>query len=112
MTMSKGKDPQSADGLGGVHKVVEPRARVPHVPRDPDPVVVGYGRADDARLVDDPDQIARVVHTQPAPVEPAAHTNAPESELRPARTPQAPFQDAQVSPAAASVWTAEKAPGD
>lgn len=110
--MSQGKEPETADGLGGVHKVAQPRQPVPNVPRDPEPVVVRHGRPDDTRLVDEPDQIARVVHTQEAPIEPAAHTNAPESELRPARTPQAPFQDAQVSLEEASVWTAEKSPGD
>lgn len=110
--MSQGKDPETADGLGGVHKVAEPRAPVPEPPRDPEPVVIGQGRPDDARMVDDPDQIARVIHTQPAPIEPPADTNAPESELRPARTPQAPFQDAHISPETASVWTAEKTPGD
>lgn len=110
--MSQGKDPETADGLGGVHKVTQPRSPVPDVQRDPEPVVVGHGRPGDARLVDDPDQIARVVHTQEAPIEPPAHTNAPESELRPARTSHAPFQDAQVSPEEASVWTAEKSPGE
>lgn len=105
--MAQGKDPQTADGLGGVHKVVTPRQSVPDLPRDPEPVIVAEGeRAGTSRLVDDPDQIAKVVHTQPAPVEPAG--DASPATPPPTRTPDAPFQDAQVSPDAASVWTAAK----
>lgn len=107
--MAQGKDPQSADGLGGVHKVVTPREPVAQVPRDREPVIVGEGqRAGFSRLVDDPDQIAKVVHTEDAPLEPPSPDAAREATLRPMRTPNAPFQDAQVSPDAASVWTAAK----
>lgn len=107
--MAKGKDPQTADGLGGVHKVVTPREPVPQVPRDPEPVVVAEGqRAGSSRLVEDPDQIAKVVHTQDPSIEPPNDADAPESTLRPMRTADAPFQDAQVSPDTTSVWTAAK----
>lgn len=109
--MAQGKDPQTADGLGGVHKVVIPRQPVPAVARDPEPVIVAEGeRAGGSRLVDDPDQIAKVVHTQDAPIEPPNDADARESTLRPMRTADAPFQDAQVSPDEASVWTAAKTP--
>ncbi len=111
--MSTGKDPQTADGLGGVHKVAEPRAAAPAPAADNDPVVVARGPilGRDA-FVDDPDQIAKVVHTIPAPVEPPSDANARESTLRPIQTPQAPFQDARISPDEASAWSAEKKPGD
>jgi hypothetical protein len=113
--MSTGKDPQSADGLGGVHEVAEPRAAAPAplVPADAEPVVAAHGPipGTDA-IVDDPDQITKVVHTVPAPVEPPSDANARESALRPIQTPQAPFQDARIPPDEPSAWSAEKKPGD
>lgn len=111
--MARGKEPQNDDGLGGVHKVVTPREPVALVPPDPEPVIVAEGRkAGFSRLVDDPDQIAKVVHTLDAPIEPPDREAAPESTLRPMRTPDAPFQDVQVSSDKASVWTAAKSPLD
>lgn len=110
--MTQGKDPQTADGLGGVHKVGEPRQATPDTPRGDQPVVVAESqRAGFSRLVDDPDQIAKVVHTVAAPVERENDVDARESRLAPSRTPDAPFQDAQVSPDEPSVWTAAKDPG-
>ncbi|CAN5364919.1 hypothetical protein BH10PSE4_BH10PSE4_22910 [soil metagenome] len=110
--MSTGKDPQTADGLGGVHKVAEPRAAAPALAADAEPVVVARGPipGQDA-FVDDPDQIAKVVHTIPAPVEPPSDADARESTLRPIQTPQAPFQDARIAPDGPSAWAAEKKPG-
>jgi hypothetical protein len=110
--MAQGKDPQTADGLGGVHKVAVPRP-APTGPADVEPVVVVEGeRAGFSRLVDDPDQVAKVVHTVDAPIEPESDANARESTLRPTRTPSAPFQDVQVSPDEPSVWTAAKDPSE
>lgn len=109
--MAQGKDPQTADGLGGVHKVVQPRQPVPVTPRDAEPVVVAEGeRAGFSRLVEDPDQVAKAVHTIEAPIEPDSQADARESTLRPMRTPRAPYQDAQVSPDEPSAWTAAKRP--
>lgn len=109
--MAQGKDPETADGLGGVHKVVTPRAAVSPVRADSEPVIVAEGqRAGASRMVDDPDQVAKVVHTIDAPIEPGDEADARESTLRPMRTADAPFQDAQVSPDEASVWTAAKSP--
>jgi len=111
--MTTGKDPETSDGLGGVHKVAEPRQAASTPPADPQPVVVARGPipGTDA-VVDDPDQIAKVVHTVAAPVEPPSNANARESTLRPIQTPQAPFQDARIAPDAPSAWAAEKKPGD
>ncbi len=110
--MSKGKDPQTADGLGGVHKVLEPRPATPVDLGSVDqPGVVEGQRAGFSRSVTDPDQVSRVVHTAPAPVEDARPVDARESALNPARTPKNPFTDARVAPDEASVWTAAKDPG-
>lgn len=109
--MAQGKDPETSDGLGGVHKVAVPRQPVPSVPRDPGTVAVGHGpEPGSAGMVEDPDQIAHVVHTEPAPVEPPSDANARESTLRPMRTPQAPFQDARIAPDEPSAWSAGKDP--
>lgn len=109
--MAEGKDPETADYLGGVHKVVVDRPTVPAVPKDAEPVVVAEGeRAGFSRLVDDPDQIAKVVHTIDMPIEPESGANARESTLRPTRTERAPHQDVQTTPDEASVWTAAKDP--
>lgn len=109
--MAQGKDPETRDGLGGVHKVTTARQRVVSVARDDEPVVVAEGqRAGFSRLVDDPDQLTKAVHTQDASIAAPDHEATPESTLRPMRTPEAPFQDAQTSPDAASVWTAAKTP--
>jgi hypothetical protein len=109
--MTQGKDPPTADGLGGVHKVGAPRQRAAAVTCDPEPVVVAQGtRAGSSHMVDDPDQIAKVIHTEDAPIGPPSDANARESTLRPMRTPDAPFQDARISPDEPSVWTAEKDP--
>jgi hypothetical protein len=109
--MAQGKDPETSDGLGGVHKVAVPRQPVPAVARDSEPVVIApRERAGSSHPVDDPDQIAKVIHTEDAPIEPSSEANARESTLRPMRTPDAPFQDARVSPDEPSVWTAEKDP--
>lgn len=111
--MAQGKDPETADGLGGVHKVAVPRETDAPPPRDPEPVVVAEGvRAGFSRLVDDADQVAKVIHTVDTPIEPPSDANARESTLRPTRTPQAPFQDVQVSPDEPSAWTAAKDPSD
>lgn len=113
--MAHGKDPQTADGLGGVHKVVTAREPVvTGVPRDPEPVIVAEGeRAGFSRMVDDPDQVGKVIHTVEAPIEPGNDAEARESTLRPMRKPDAPHQDARISPDEPSVWTAAKAaPGD
>ena len=111
--MSTGKDPETADGLGGVHKVAEPRQAAATPPADPEPVVVARGPVPGTDVfVDDPDQIAKVVHTVPAPVEPPSDADARESTLRPIQTPQAPFQDARIAPDAPSAWAAEKRPED
>jgi hypothetical protein len=107
--MAQGKDLENADGLGGVHKVAVPRQPIPTPARDPEPVIVADGeRAGSSRLVDDPDQVTKVVHTQDPPIEPPRGANARESTLRPMRTPEAPFQDVQISPDEPSVWMAEK----
>jgi hypothetical protein len=75
--MSTGKDPQTADGLGGVHKVAEPRQTAATPPAHRDPVVAARGPVPGTdAFVDDPDQIAKVVHTVPAPVEPPSDANA------------------------------------
>jgi hypothetical protein len=77
--MAQGKDPQTADGLGGVHKVTQPRQGGVPVPRDAEPVRVAEGeRAGVSDLVDDPDQIAKVVHpdVQVASDEPSVWTAA------------------------------------
>jgi uncharacterized protein YdcH (DUF465 family) len=109
--MTQGKDPQDADGLGGVHTVALAREAVDLPPRDPEPVVVVDGeRAGFSRLVEDRDQVAKVIHTVDAPIEPESDANARESTLRPTRTPGAPLQDVQVSPDEPSVWTAAKGP--
>ncbi|WP_146197941.1 hypothetical protein [Caulobacter endophyticus] len=109
--MANGKDPQTADGLGGVHKVGQGRQPAGAAPRDPEPVAVVEGRrAGFSRLVEDPDQLSKVVHTIGAGVEPPNDSDARESTLLPARTPKAPFQDAQISPDEPSVWTAARTP--
>jgi hypothetical protein len=112
--MAQGKDPQTADGLGGVHKVVTPRQpALNNAPRDPEPVVVAEGqRAGFSQMVDDPDQVGKVIHTVDAPIEPGNDADARESTLRPMRTPDAPHQDARISPDEPSVWTAAKTRGD
>src|SRR6218665_3222922 len=97
--MAQGKDPQTSDGLGGVHNVVTPRQPAPERLADPEPVAVAEGqRAGTSRLVDDPNQIAKVVHTEDAPIAAPNDADARESTLRPMRTPDAPHQDVQVSP--------------
>ena len=107
--MAQGKDPQTADGLGGVHKSVLARRAAPQVKPDPEPVIVAEGqRAGASHLVDDPDQIAKVVHTAPAPIDAPNEASARESTLRPMRTAAAPHQEARVSTDPASVWTAAK----
>lgn len=109
--MPEGKDPQNADGLGGVHKVAVARQDVPAPIGDAEsPVVAEAGRAGFSRLVDDPDQVAKTIHTADAPIEAENDASARESTLRPMRTPDAPFQDARVSPDEPSVWTAAKTP--
>lgn len=109
--MSKGKDPQTADGLGGVHKVLAPRPATPVDLGSVDqPGVVEGQRAGFYRSVPDPDQVSQVIHTAPAPIEDARPVDARESALNPARTPKNPFTDARVSPDEASVWTAAKDP--
>lgn len=113
--MAQGKDPRTADGLGGVHNVHEPRpTAVPALPdtrETSEPVVVAEGqRAGYSRTVDDPDQVGKVIHTVEAPVELPDDANAREFTLQPTRTPDAPHQDVQVSPAEPSVWTAAKDP--
>jgi hypothetical protein len=111
--MAQGKDPKTADGLGGVHNAVVPRQPVPAVPPDPEPAVVAEGvRAGYSRLVDDPEQIARAVHTLEAPIapDPSLDGEPTGTAARTARTSRAPYQDAQISPDDASVWTAAKTP--
>ena len=110
--MAIGKDPRSADGLGGVHKVQEDRPAVPAYPDHAgDPVFVAHGaRDEEAHMVADPDQIGRVVHTRPAPIDPHAEDHTPESEEGGARSPSAPYQDARIAGGAASAW--EAAPAD
>jgi hypothetical protein len=111
--MTTGKDPLTADGLGGVHKVAEPRPQTPAPLPNSEPVVVARGPVPGSdAFVNDPDQIAKVVHTVAAPVEPPSDANAREATLRPIQTPQAPFQDARIAPDGPSAWSAEKKPGD
>lgn len=111
--MAQGKDPETADGLGGVHKVVTPREPAPLTPHDRQPVAVGRGpRPGTNGFADDPDQIAKVIHTGDAPIEPPSDANARESTLRPMRTPDAPFQDARVARDEPSAWSAEKRSSD
>ena len=106
--MARGKDPQTADNLGGVHNVTVPRQPAPSTPGDPEPVAVGRGPDRDTHLIEDPDQIAKVVHTVEAPIETPNDADARESTLRPMRTPGAPFQDARIAPDGPSAWSAEK----
>ena len=107
--MPEGKDPQTADGLGGVHKVAIDRQAVSVTPRDPEPVIVAEGeRAGFSQMVEDADQVGKVIHTIAAPIEPHNDANARESTLRPMRTADAPYQDARISPDEPSVWTAAK----
>lgn len=111
--MVRGKDTKAADGLGGVHKVLEPRPAPPAtIAGGEAPVVVEGQRAGFSKLVEDQDQLYRAVHTTPIPVEPAGDIDAPEAALEPARTPSDPFTDARVSPDEASVWTAATSPSD
>ena len=107
--MSTGKDPQTADGLGGVHNVTQPRAPVPNYPATPapEPAATGPIPGSDAHMESDPDQVGKVVHTEPAPLGRPSDAAAA-STARPARTPQAPFQDARVAPDQPSAWAAEK----
>ncbi|WP_454718848.1 hypothetical protein [Caulobacter segnis] len=88
--MTTGKDPQTADGLGGVHNVTQPRAPVPDYPATaaPAPATPGPVPASDSHMESDPDQIGKVVHTQPLP-------NASSSDVR-------------VAPEQASAFAAEK----
>lgn len=89
--MPEGKDPRTADGLGGVHKLAVARQEVAATRPDAErPVVAEATRAGFSQLVDDPDQVAKVIHTADAP--------------------DASFQDARVSPEEPSVWTAAKTP--
>ena len=106
--MALGKDINSSDGLGGVHKVREPRQAVPAFQPDPAeaPIVARGSRVNESRTVADPDQGTRVEHTEPAPIVPGTKHAAPESEEESARTPEAPFQDARTTPAKASAWEA------
>jgi hypothetical protein len=106
--MAIGKDIRSSDGLGGVHKVQEPRHAVPAYQPDPqeEPTVARGLRVDESRTVADPDQVTRVEHTEPARIEPKTKHAAPESEEEGSRTPGAPFQDARTAPATASAWEA------
>ena len=107
--MAIGKDSDSRDGLGGVHKVCAPRPSVPDYPlpaaQGAEPVARGY-RAGESHLVADPDQIARVVHTEPAPIDREMPDHAPASQEGGARTARAPFQDAHRATLGASAWEA------
>lgn len=106
--MALGKDTSSSDGLGGVHKVQEPRQGVPAYQPDPAeaPTVARGSRVDESHTVADPDQGTRVEHTEPAPIGPRRKHAAPESEEESARTPEAPFQDARTTSATGSAWEA------
>ncbi|MBO9547287.1 hypothetical protein [Caulobacter sp.] len=88
--MTPGKDPQTRDGLGGVHNATAPRAPVPAYPPGaaPAPAAVGPIPGRDAAMVEDRDQVGKVVHTAP---DPAA---AP--------------SDARIAPEQPSAWAAEK----
>lgn len=88
--MTTGKDPQTADGLGGVHNVTQPRAPVPDYPASaaPAPADAGPLPASDSHMESDPDQIGKVVHTAPV-------ANASSSDIR-------------VAPEQASAFAAEK----
>lgn len=90
--MTTGKDPKTADGLGGVHNVTQPRAPVPDYPSTaaPAPATAGPIPARDSHMESDPDQIGKVVHTEAFP-------NASSSDVR-------------VAPEQGSVFTAEKNP--
>jgi hypothetical protein len=110
--MTIGKDPAASDGLGGVHKVRQARPAVPaYQPDAQDDARVAHGtRAGESRLEADADQVARVVHTEPPPIDPTAedHRHTPESEEGGARSLKAPLQDAQATPPTASAWEARR----
>jgi hypothetical protein len=65
--MATGKDPQTADGLGGVHNVTQPRAPVPDYPAAAPPKAAAPGPipAVDSAMVEDSDQVGKVFHAQP-----------------------------------------------
>ena len=90
--MTTGKDPQTADGLGGVHNVSQPRAPVPDYPATAAPASVAPGPVpgSDSHMESDPDQIGKVVHTEAV------------SSLSPS--------DARGALGQASAWAAEKDP--
>lgn len=92
--MTTGKDPQSIDGLGGVHNVTTPRAPVPVYPpaAAPEPAAVGPVPGSDAAMVEDRDQVGKVVHT------------APDPDVAPS--------DARIAPDQPSAWAAEKTRDD
>jgi len=106
--MAFGKDIDSSDGLGGVHKVQEPRQAVPAYGAEQvdKPAVASESRTDERHMVADPDQIARIEHTEPAPIVARTRDHSPEPEEEAARTPKAPFQDSHVAPTTASAWEA------
>jgi hypothetical protein len=106
--MASGKDIRSSDGLGGIHKVAEPRQAVPAYRLDPAeaPHVARGLRDNESHVVADPDQGTRIEHTQPAPITPKTRHVAPASQEGGARTPEVPFQDARTAPATASAWEA------
>jgi hypothetical protein len=106
--MAIGKDIHSSDGLGGVHKVAQPRQAAPDYQPDPAgaPTVARGLRANESRVVADQDQGTRVEHTEPAPITPKTKHAAPASQEGGARTAEAPFQDARTAPAATSAWEA------
>ena len=90
--MTTGKDPQTADGLGGVHNVTQPRVPVPNYPASatPAPAAPGPIPASDSHMAGDTDQIGKVVHTEPVPT--------------------ASSSDVRVAPQQASAFAAEKDP--
>lgn len=90
--MTTGKDPQTADGLGGVHNVTQPRAPVPAYPAasQTEPAAPGPVPGSDAEMVGDRDQVGKVVHTAPDPAAAAS--------------------DARIAPEQPSAWAAEKDP--
>jgi hypothetical protein len=106
--MATGKDIRSSDGLGGVHKVAQPRQAAPAYQPDPAgaPTVARGLRTNQSRVVADPDQGTRVDPTEPAPIAPKTKPAAPESQEEGARTAEAPLQDARAAPAATSAWEA------
>ena len=110
--MTIGKDPLTADGVGGVHNVQQARAPVPDYAEPAAAATpIAHGARDDgARMIDDADQIGRVVHTDAPPISPQTAEHTAASQEGGARTPAAPHQDVQIASAQASVWEAARAP--